>query len=117
MRAWAAYRCRPVMLHGLDAAALGPAFWHAAERRLGAVVVVECGADAGTVLAALRVGVVSLRHRVDGPQAAALDALIEVHGAVRVRETVDLELAAGRPASAQLARWCFVHGDRSRASW
>lgn len=106
-----------MILYGLDAAAAGVAFWRTVEVRLGASLVVDCGDEAGTVLAALRVGLRRLAHGVEGPQAAALAGLIRAHDAVREPADVDVVLIANASPSAQLARWCFEHGDRGGSCW
>jgi hypothetical protein len=117
VRAWAAAGRRPVVLHGLDAPAVGVAFWRAVEVRLGTSLVVDCGDEAGTVLAALRVGLRRLAYGVEGPQAAALEGLLRAHDAVREPTGVDVVLSASALPSAQLARWCFEHGDRGGSGW
>ncbi|MFW5680817.1 MAG: hypothetical protein ACOC3D_11170 [Pseudomonadota bacterium] len=104
------------MLYGQAAWVVGAAYWAEAERRLVRPVVVECGDRAGTVLAALRVGLGRLHHSVEGPQTAALDALIAAHGAERERRGADVVVPVARSVGACIARWRLETGDRRHPS-
>jgi hypothetical protein len=100
------------VLHGQAAWVVGVAYWAEVERRLARPLVVECGDRAGTVLAALRVGLRRLHHGVDGPQTPALDALIRAHGAERERHAADVVVPVGHAVAPYLARWRLETGDR-----
>ena len=66
------------------AAFAGVGFWHAAETELGRPIVIDCGEDAGLVLAALRTGCRALLFAGPEETAARLDDIASQLGA-RVR--------------------------------
>jgi hypothetical protein len=95
---------------------VGVAYWAEVERRLARPLVVECGDRAGTVLAALRVGLRRLHHDVGGAQTPTLDALIAAHGGQRERTSADIVVSEGRTVAPCMARWRLETGDRSHPS-
>lgn len=53
----------------------GPGYWHAVEVRLGVPVILDCGGDAGLVLAALRAGCRDLAFTGESEVAARLTSI------------------------------------------
>ncbi len=112
--AWAAAGHHRLLLHALEAPVLGVGFWRGVEEALGRGLVIECGAQAGAVLEALRAGLRNLQFDVAVAQAPALEALVRAHGGVCVRETAAWRLTPGRSVAGQLARLHF--GEVTMAS-
>lgn len=104
MLAWAeAQRIRavPVSAQGLAAFA-GLGFWHALERELGRSVVVDCGEDAGLVMAGLRAGCRDLLFTGEADIAARLASMAEQAG-TRLRRELAGELLDLLPGEAPAA--------------
>ena len=81
--------CEPVLVSAPGSAAFaGVGFWHAVEQALDRTVVIDCGDDAGAVMAALRAGCRDLLF--SGPEeiATKLDDMGRQMGA-RLRRGLD----------------------------